>query len=136
MYINFPKKRMPAGYSNTPLLKKLGLKPGFRVRLIHPPASYTEVIGPVTPGEPFDFIHLFTNSRTELESLVPECKRGLAKNGMFWISWYKKSAGKPTELTETLVRETGLGAGLVDVKICAVDEDWSGLKFVFRLKDR
>ncbi|TDW96306.1 DUF3052 family protein [Dinghuibacter silviterrae] len=129
---------MPAGYSNTPLLKKLGLKEGFQVRLFHPPAFYKALMPQEAPRDAIelDFIHLFTNARTELEELLPVCKKALAMNGMLWISWYKKAAGKPTELNETLVREAGLGIGLVDVKVCAVDEDWSGLKFVFRLKDR
>ena len=131
---------MPAGYSNTPLPRKLGLKEGFRVRLVHPPAHYTKLVGdvPLAPEgtTELDFIHLFTNSRAELEQLLPLCKQSLAKTGMLWISWYKKSAGKPTELTETMIREAGLGIGLVDVKVCAVDDDWSGLKFMFRLKDR
>ena len=83
-----------------------------------------------------DFIHLFTNSVSELERLLPALKDKLVRTGTLWVSWYKKSSGKQTDLTETLVREAGLGAGLVDVKVCAVDEDWSGLKFVFRLKDR
>lgn len=140
MYAIFLEKNMPAGYSSTPLPQKLGLKEGFRIRLVHPPAHYATLVGKVQQApegaKELDFIHLFTNSRAELESLLPVCKGALAKTGMLWISWYKKSAGKPTELSETLVRDSGLGVGLVDVKVCAVDEDWSGLKFVFRLKDR
>jgi hypothetical protein len=129
---------MPAGYANTPLLKKLGLKDGFRIRLFHPPGFYKALMPAEAPPDAtgLDFIHLFTNKAAELEALLPVCKRALAMNGMLWISWYKKAAGKPTELTETLVREAGLGIGLVDVKVCAVDEEWSGLKFVCRLKDR
>jgi hypothetical protein len=85
---------------------------------------------------PYDFIHLFAKSVKELERFLPECKEALKKDGMLWISWYKKSSGKNTDLTESGVRDAGLAIGLVDVKICAVNEDWSGLKFVYRLKDR
>jgi len=132
---------MPAGYSNTPLYKKLGLKKGLRIRLVHAPAHYADLLGePIEVVAPtaneVDFIHLFTNSLSELKRLLPALKDTLAKTGVLWVSWYKKSSGKQTDLTETLVRETGLGAGLVDVKVCAVDEDWSGLKFMYRLKDR
>jgi hypothetical protein len=132
---------MPAGYSNTPLYKKLGLKNGLRIWLVHAPAHYADLLGEKIDvvsdaAKEVDFIHLFTNSVSELESLLPALKDTLVKTGTLWVSWYKKSSGKQTDLTETLVRETGLGAGLVDVKVCAVDEDWSGLKFMFRVKDR
>jgi hypothetical protein len=140
---------MAAGYSNTPLFKKLGMKEGFTVKLINAPRNYKELIGDLSEGVVFgakgrseegagglDLIHFFTNSASELEKVLPVIKQEIKKDGTIWVSWYKKSSGKPTEVTENMVRDTGLAIGLVDVKICAVDEDWSGLKFVFRLKDR
>jgi hypothetical protein len=135
---------MPAGYSLNPLYKKLGLKSQFLVCLIHPPKNYHSLIGEYmkeivlkdaeTPG--LDFIHFFTNSISELEGLLPKLKTQIKKNGMIWVSWYKKSAGKKTELTETIVRNTALALGLVDIKVCAVDQDWTGLKLVIPVKDR
>ena len=131
---------MAAGYSGTPLHKKLGIKEGFVVRLINAPDNYREMIGDVSVdirvnGE-VDFIHFFTNSAEELEKVLPVIKKEITKNGMIWVSWYKKSSGKATAVTEHMVRDTALAVGLVDVKVCAVDEDWSGLKLVYRLKDR
>ena len=121
--------------------KKLGLKDGFTVRLINAPGNYTELIGDVklvykTKGVELDFVHFFTNSAEELEKLLPVIRKEIKKDGMIWVSWYKKSSGKPTGVTEHMVRDTALAVGLVDVKVCAVDEDWSGLKLVYRLKDR
>lgn len=83
-----------------------------------------------------DFIHFFTRSRLQLESEFPKLKGMLSRSGMLWISWPKSSSGLETDLSENIVRRAGLDSGLVDVKIVAVDETWSGLKFVFRLKDR
>jgi hypothetical protein len=133
-----------AGYSANPLFKKLGLKEGFVVKLVHAPAHYPALIGEMYEKlsvknkvtKDIDFIHLFTNSMTEIENQLPILKEQIKKDGTIWVSWYKKSAGKPTELTENLIRDIGLAVGLVDVKVCAVDEEWSGLKFVYRLKDR
>ena len=83
-----------------------------------------------------DFIHLFTNSVKELETKLPLLKEQIKKDGMIWVSWYKKSSGRATELSDNVVRDTALAIDLVDVKVCAVDEDWSGLKLVFRIKNR
>lgn len=135
---------MAAGYSANPLYKKLGLKEGFTVKLVYAPADYLDLIGPFaeqlvfrhTARTGLDFIHLFTNSLQELEEQLPRLKEQIRKDGMIWISWYKKSAGKATELTENIVRDAALATGLVDVKVCAIDDSWSGLKLVFRLKDR
>ena len=130
---------MSAGYSKRPLADKLGLKPGMRAAVLHPPGDYPsldDVILVDPPARPLDFIHLFTTRRAELESAFPELKTALAANGMFWISWPKKSAKVATDLDENFVREFGLAHGLVDVKVAAVDSVWSGLKFVYRLKDR
>lgn len=132
-----------AGYSRRSLADKLGMKPGMRAVVLGAPDGYPALDGMIrvelSNGESngaLDFIHLFTNSRAELETAFPKIKAALAANGMLWISWYKKSAKLPTDLDENLVRELGLAAGLVDVKVVAVDERWSGLKFVYRLKDR
>jgi len=138
---------MTAGYSTTPLYKKLGIKEGFSVKLINPPRNYTGLIGEIADTLHFcdggtvgkvglDLVHFFTNSASELERTLPVIKQEIKKDGMIWVSWYKKSCGKATEVTESMVRDTALAVGLVDVKICAVDEDWSGLKLVFRVKDR
>jgi hypothetical protein len=133
-----------SGYSSTPLYKKLGIKEGFSVRFINPPANYNQLIGEITKqitvtnrkGQQVDFIHFFTNSLKEFEKTLPIIKNEILKNGTIWVSWYKKSAKKPTELNEAIIRDTALAIGLVDVKVCAIDDDWSGLKLVYRLKDR
>lgn len=134
----------PAGYSGTPLVKKLGYKPGMRVRLINEPPHYFTLLGPLpddikyikTARSECDFIHLFAKNNASLDRALPAAVKQLASDGMLWISWPKKTSSITTDLVEGIIRETGLAAGLVDVKICAVDDDWSGLKFVFRLKDR
>jgi len=132
------------GYSGTPLPKKLGIKDGARVRVFDMPAdvraelkeslAHCEILsdGKVQP----DFVMLFTKSKDELSAKFRQMAKQLAPAGMLWISWPKKSAGVATDLTEDVVREIGLAAGLVDVKVCAVTDVWSGLKFVRRLKDR
>lgn len=132
-----------AGYSGTPLYKKLGIKPGQRAWFAGHPAGYEEELRNVGDfqrvqklGKEFDFLHLFTASRKALTVEIPKLRDAMKANGALWISWPKKAAGVPTDLDENIVREVGLKAGLVDVKVCAVDETWSGLKFVFRLKDR
>ena len=133
-----------AGYSSNPLFKKLGLKEGQAIRLIHPPEDYAILIGDAIvgltindeAGAGLDFIHLFTNSLKELEDVLPRIKEQIKKSGAIWISWYKKSAKQETELTENMIRDAALANGLVDVKVCAINDSWSGLKLVFRLKDR
>jgi hypothetical protein len=133
-----------AGYSGTPLIRKLGIRAGDTISLIHAPADYEELVGPLPEGAKVRarlsagtrFLHLFCRDRSTLERELTRAKRALAMDGMLWISWPKKTSGVATDVTETIVRETGLAAGLVDVKICAVDETWSGLKFVYRLSDR
>ena len=131
---------MPAGYSKTPLVKKLGIKPGFKARLIHAPKNYLDLIHPV-PEEiiwieddsvTVDFIHFFAVKADELEMFIEELEKQIFPNGMLWISWYKKSSKIPTDLTEDVIRHIILPRGLVDVKVCAVDERWSGLKLMWR----
>jgi hypothetical protein len=131
------------GYSGTPLPKKLGIKPGFRAHLLNCPgevrAELREALAQcdiVEQGKVLDFVMIFTQSRAELASQFPRMAKVLAPGGMLWISWPKKSSGVATDLDENIVREIGLDAGLVDVKVCAVTEVWSGLKFVRRVKDR
>jgi len=132
------------GYSGTPLPKKLGIKDGFRVCFV---AAPDEVLSELkeevakcedaTNGKtPLDFAMVFTKSKTELSKEFRRLSKLLAPAGMLWVSWPKKSSGVATDLNENIVRDIGLAAGLVDVKVCAVTEVWSGLKFVRRLKDR
>jgi hypothetical protein len=133
-----------AGYSQTPLVKKLGLRPGIRLRVIDAPLDYKDMVEDLPAGLQWateeetglDFIHLFTSNRAGLEEALPRLVPRLAKSGALWISWPKRSSGLPADLDENFIRETGLKNGMVDVKVCAVNEQWSGLKFVFRLKDR
>ena len=135
---------MPAGYSGTPLPRKLGFKPGTRYLLVGAPPDYGRTLGALpggcTAGRPrdtgLDLIQLFTPSAKVLASRFAPLAAKLQPAGALWISWPKKSSGVVTDLTENEIRRIGLAAGLVDVKVCAVDEIWSGLKFVRRLKDR
>jgi hypothetical protein len=135
---------MTTGYSGTPLVKKLGIKTGTNMTVINEPAHYDQLIGDWPVGvsvsrkldEVFDFIHFFTGSRLELEQKFPELVSYLGKKGMLWISWPKKTSQLESDLDENMIREIGLASGVVDVKVCSVDDDWSGLKFVFRTKDR
>ncbi len=112
----------------------------MNVKFINPPKGYAvqfvKEVKTKSGDAPFDFIHLFTNNMEEYKSELPYLKKQLKKDGIFWISWYKKASGKKTELTEVFIRNYALEMGLVDVKVCSVDEDWSGLKLVYRLKDR
>lgn len=116
----------------------------MRVVFIEAPSNYRQDLGKLPadvrvlsrPGSAMDFVHLFCKSLRVLKTRLPAAKRSLAKNGLIWVSWIKKSAGIETDLAEADVRKEGLKQGLVDVKICAVDGTWSGLKFVYRLKDR
>ena len=132
-----------AGYSGTPLVKKLGIKPGSVVAFVNAPSGYANTLNlpqDVTissrSGKPLDFAQLFVKSKKELKTKFSEYAKRLNPSGMLWVSWPKKSSGVSTNLSENIVRDIGLAAGLVDVKICAVNDVWSGLKFVFRLKDR
>jgi len=132
------------GYSGTPLPKKLGIKAGFRVCLVDAPPEVRGDLSAelaaceiVSNGKtPLDFAMLFMKSKTTLTKEFKRISRLLAPAGMLWISWPKKSSGVATDLDENIIREIGLAAGLVDVKVCAVTEVWSGLKFVRRVKDR
>jgi hypothetical protein len=133
-----------AGYSGTPLLKKLGIKEGCSMLVINKPKNYSELIGELhdearevnSNSKEIDFIHVFVKSKKELESSLPKLMNQLKRDGMIWVSWYKKSAGIPTDVTEDVIRSIALPMGLVDVKVCAVDEQWSGLKLVIRKENR
>jgi hypothetical protein len=132
------------GYSGTPLPKKLGIKGGFRAHFVGASSDVQKELKPSLASceivrdssGPLDFAMIFTKSKTELAKEFQRVAKQLAPAGMLWISWPKKSSGVPTDLDENIVRGIGLAAGLVDVKVCAVTEIWSGLKFVRRLKDR
>jgi hypothetical protein len=132
------------GYSGTPLPKKLGIKDGFRVSFVNQPADVEKELSSALKActtardlkTPLDFAMVFTKSRAELSQQFGRLSKALAPAGMLWISWPKKSSKVATDLDENIVREVGLAAGLVDVKVCAVTETWSGLKFVRRVKDR
>lgn len=135
-----------AGYSGTPLVKKLGLKPEFSYLILNEPNHYFEMLGELPEdvqavdfnyNEPINFIHLFCRDLETLHNQFPVIKEKLDKNGLIWISWIKKASKNfDWTFTENEVRSLGLHMGLVDVKVCAVDEDWSGLKFVYRKEDR
>jgi hypothetical protein len=132
-----------AGYSGTPLVKKLGIKDGFNLALVGSPQDFVSALTlPKNVSvnsrarKPLDFVLLFVKRESELQEKFSQFAARLQPAGMIWVAWPKKSAGVATDLTFNNVQALGLAAGLVDVKICAVDEIWSGLKFVFRLKDR
>jgi hypothetical protein len=134
----------PAGYSGTPLPKKLGIKSGQRIALLHPPEGFAEALGAPPDGvvlvwddeEAVDLIVFFTKRADELEAAFRGLGARVHPSGALWIGWPKKAAKVPTDVTEDVVRAIGLQAGMVDVKVCAIDAVWSGLKFVYRLADR
>jgi hypothetical protein len=133
-----------AGYSGTPLVQKLGIKPDARVHFAHAPVDFSYTLGPLPPGvelvggsaKNLDFALLFVTDRATLADRFSKLARRLNPAGLLWVAWPKKASGVPTDVNENVVRDIGLAAGLVDVKVCAIDEVWSGLKFVYRLKDR
>jgi len=133
-----------AGYSGRPLVEKLGIRPRTRIAIIDPPRGFRATLGKLPEGvtvaarasSTYPFIHLFTRSRVVLESKLPALLRALETDGALWISWPKKSSGVDTDITEDVVRAVALPTGLVDVKVAAVDDVWSGLKLVRRLKNR
>jgi hypothetical protein len=135
---------MTAGYSGTPLAKKLGIREGMKVITVEAPAHYRALLDPLPPDvtilekpqKDADVLHLFINTRDGLFRALAEARNLIKQNGAIWVSWYKKAAKLPTEITEDTVREAAFPLGLVDVKVCAVDEKWSGLKLVIRLENR
>ncbi len=136
--------RATTGYSGKPLAEKLGIKEGFRIAFVNPPPGYKSVLGPLpakvrvakaSEGQ-LDLIQVFSREKTNLEKEIPALRMHMASNGMIWVSWPKGASKLETDLNENVVREIALANDLVDVKVCAVDKDWSGLKLVIRLKDR
>ncbi|HEY6805228.1 MAG TPA: hypothetical protein VI306_16750 [Pyrinomonadaceae bacterium] len=133
-----------AGYSGTPLPKKLGVKENQRIALINEPPNFHQELGTLPDtteivrklSAPLDLVILFVDRENDLAKQFPALAKKLSSNGMIWVAWPKKSSGVPTDLIFDNVQRIGLDTGLVDVKICAIDEIWSGLKFVIRLKDR
>ena len=136
-----------AGYSGTPLARKLGIREGHRVLLAGAPAGFDLGDLPALDlhavevqrragATPYDVILAFTPDQRTLDRRFPALTPRLVSNGGLWIAWPKRSSGVPTDLDENLVRDVGLAAGMVDNKVCAVDETWSGLRFVVRLRDR
>lgn len=135
---------MATGYSGTPLVQKLGIKPAMKCAVLDPPEHYRDLLANL-PGDltfvdassaGLDFVHLFVQERASLGERLLRLRSSIAKDGMIWVSWPKKSSGVKTDLTEDAIREAALSVGLVDVKVCAVDEVWSGLKLVIRKADR
>lgn len=131
-----------AGYSGAPLIDKLGIKRDARIQLVSPPDNLSTLLGAMPEGAtmvssgPLDFSMLFAKEKSQLVIGFPRLRDRLVSNGMLWVAWPKKTSGVNTDLTEGVVRTVGLELGLVDVKVCAIDDKWSGLKFVRRLKDR
>jgi len=133
-----------AGYSGTPLAKKLGIKENHTVLAVHPPANYRELLDPLPPSVRFvktaggetDVVHLFVSRKAELARSLEAYRSDLDPKAAIWVSWPKKSAKVPTDITEDVIREVALPLGFVDIKVCAVDEVWSGLKLVVRVENR
>jgi hypothetical protein len=131
-----------SGYSGTPLAKKLGIKEGFIIKLVNHPAHYFDLFSDLpmdikeTKDSKKDFIHYFETQVKNLEPKIKMLRKELKPDGMIWVSWYKKSARMPTDMTEDVIRKVALKNGLVDVKVCAVDDQWSGLKLVIPIKLR
>ena len=133
-----------AGYSGTPLSQKLGIKPGFRIFADSPPKPYRDIVGVLPDGAklvartsaPLDMAHLFATEAAGLAGKLKRLRAAIVPDGMIWVSWPKKASGVATDLSDIVVREIALPLGLVDVKVCAVDGVWSGLKFVIPKEQR
>ena len=133
-----------AGYSGKPLAQKLGIKAGCSIFVDQAPENYRKLVEPLPEGvsivprlaDKVDIVHIFSSEAKDLAKKLKQFKKSIVENGMIWVSWPKKSAGVPTDVTEDVIREVALPLGLVDVKVCAVDEVWSGLKLVIRRENR
>lgn len=131
-------------YSGTPLAQKLGIKPAITVTVINEPANYRQLLGEGADAAEFSdrtrtdssFVHLFTTRRSELQKELSRLRKQLPDTGTLWVSWPKRSAGVPTDVTEDVIRAVALPLGFVDVKVCAIDETWSGLKLMVRREQR
>jgi len=136
--------KRPAGYSGKRLVGKLGIKPRYRISFVNEPSHYLAILGSLPEGvkilgirgTDLNFLHLFARDHFQLIRTFPRAKPRIRTDGMLWVSWPMHTSRMASSLTETAVRELGLSIGLVDVKVAAIDDDWSGLKFVYRLKDR
>jgi hypothetical protein len=135
---------MTAGYSGTPLAQKLGIKPGMIVVAIDPPDNYRKLLDPIPSGVNFatrpvgktKFVHLFVKERRALEKYLQSLRARIAEDAAVWVSWPKKSSRVPTDITEDVIRAVALPLEFVDIKVCAVDETWSGLKLMIRRENR
>ena len=133
-----------AGYSGTPLPQKLGIKPGLTVVTINAPKNYRRLLGLIPEDVTFSdrlkpdssFVHVFIKKRRELEQRLSALREKIADTGTVWVSWPKRSSGVSTDVTENVVRAVALPLGFVDVKVCAIDQIWSGLKLMLRRKNR
>jgi hypothetical protein len=133
-----------AGYSGTPLARKLGIKEGCRLFLLRAPSHYPTLVAPLPDGVQLvgrmgrttDLVHIFSTSRKDLEQSLRAARKALRDDVPIWVSWPKKSSGVATDITEDTIRAVALPMGLVDIKVCAVDEVWSGLKLVVRKSNR
>jgi hypothetical protein len=127
-----------SGSSGKPVVQKLGIKPGFRIFAVGAPAAYGDIVGPLPAqvtivtrlGTCVDLVHVFATEAAVLGNRLAGYRDAIAPDGMVWVSWPKRASGVPTDLTDQAVREAGLRHGLVDIKVCAIDDTWSGLKFV------
>jgi hypothetical protein len=135
---------MPSGYSGTPTAKKLGIKPGVTVIVVNTPGDYARLLGGVPDGVGIhsslsgkaDIVHLFVTSEADLTKRIGAMRKAIEPDGAIWVSWPKRASRVPTDLTEDVIRRVALGNGLVDVKVCAIDDTWSGLKLVVPLAHR
>jgi hypothetical protein len=127
-----------AGYSGRSIVQKLGIRPGFRIFVDRAPAAYGDIVGTLPdevtivsrPQAPLDVVHVFATEATGLAGRLRKYRDAIAPDGMIWVSWPKKASGVATDLSDVVVRDTALALGLVDIKVCAIDDTWSGLKFV------
>lgn len=139
-----PPPPRPAGYSPNRLNRKLGLRTGYRIVVLNPPDRYWDLVHPLPEGvtvvgpraKRVDFAHVFVERRAELARALPKLMSRIKPEAMIWVSWPKRVSGVPTDVTEDVIREIALPLGLVDIKVCAVDETWSGLKLVVRVEHR
>ena len=133
-----------AGYSETPLPQKLGIKSGMNVVTINAPTNYRRLLGTIPENVTFSdrlkadssFVHVFIKKRSELQKTLSLLRKKIAHTGTVWVSWPKKSSGVPVDVTEDVIRAVALPLGFVDVKVCAIDETWSGLKLMVRKENR
>jgi hypothetical protein len=133
-----------AGYSGTPLVKKLGIRERMQVVVLNPPPRYEELLGALPEGasigsqirDPLNFVHLFVKSAADLGTTLKRLRKKIASDGVIWVSWPKRASKVATDVTEDVIRAIALPMGFVDVKVCAVDDVWSGLKLVIRKSER